>query len=83
MLKRFVLIGTIVGTLTACVPADSTLKDGYQFGDVTGEALRLQTKYCETKDELSKILLLKITAAAAVTLHVGDICSTNLLSLLE
>lgn len=66
----------IVLLLAGC--STGYMSDGYQFGDVTREALRLQLKYCHTGDLVAKAVLNRIAGETDM-----PICEIDFIELLE
>lgn len=75
MLKQIVGSLFIAAGLIGCNVGEGNLKDGYQFGDLTREAVRLQDEWCTNGDPVAKLLLLKIVKE----LNADDICEIDII----
>lgn len=70
-------------SLTSCKDQASNLNDGYQFGDLTREAIRLQDKYCKGKDIIARIALVRMSKELGIEVDGENICDIDIVKLLE
>lgn len=83
IVKQILLALFAAAILLGCNAEDSNLNDGYQVGDLTREAIRLQDKWCNQKDPIAKIVLTRALRESGITIEGADLCTVDIVELLS
>lgn len=62
--------------------ADSPLADGYQFGDLTREAVKLQADFCIKGDPIARFLLLRLLDSTKFQIEGQGLCEIDIIATL-
>lgn len=74
-----VIAAMLIGGCSTMSDPGNALSDGYQVGDLTREALRIQARFCVTGDPLERLILLEVFEKVGIDVDSKSVCEIDII----